>query len=145
MRSFPSIYPDALEASVGYRRLNFSDAVNVFTGSLGKYYRDFLFGTRLNQVAGGARGTSVSFSARRYSGSEGAYIGAELAGGSVREDLRTVADVAATRNRSIGAEALFIVQSRWMLMGNADIGRDELPGRQSANYLSGSVGVGVRF
>jgi YaiO family outer membrane protein len=66
--------PHALEASGGYRRLDFSTGVNIYTFSLAKYYGNFLFTGRGFLTPGfpGTSGTAL-FSVRYFLGSEGLH------------------------------------------------------------------------
>ena len=133
------------EASVGYRRLNFPNEVNVFTGSLGGYYDAFFLGARVNNVTGGATGTAGTFVLRRYLSDDGQYVGLQASTGSVREQIQSALDLAALSSTSIGADALFIVQSTIVLTGHATIGREELLTGNTVSFWSLNVAVGVRF
>jgi YaiO family outer membrane protein len=137
--------PAAIEGSLGYRRLNFPSAVSIGTGSIGKYYSAYLFSARVNDVRGGATGTSALLSARRYFAEDGQFAGAFVTAGSVREDLRTAADLNASRSRSAGAEAQLVVTSRWLVNARGEVGRDQLRVGSASQFSSLNVGVGVRF
>ena len=136
--------PAAFEISGGYRRLNFTDqSVNVATGSLGKYMGDFFIGGRVNHFA--SYGTSVTGTVRRYLSDDGQYVSIYGSTGDVPELIREPADFDVTSNRSIGANALFIVGSRLVLRLNGSLGREKWPGGRTANFKTGSIGLGVRF
>jgi len=62
------------EASAGYRRLQFSDDVNIFTAALYKYYGNWLYSGRLYLTPDdlGVSKTGV-FAARRFFGDEGIH------------------------------------------------------------------------
>jgi YaiO family outer membrane protein len=138
-------FPGGFEGSLGYRRLNFVNAVNVFTGSAGAYRGNFFFSTRLNHVAGGASGTSLAVSGRRYLSDGVQYVGVQLSAGSTRDDIRTAADVAALSSRALAAEALFLVRERWLIPLRADVGREDAHSAKGIGRSSVSVGFGVRF
>jgi YaiO family outer membrane protein len=137
--------PGRLEGSLGYRRLNFPHPVNVSTASLGKYLRSYLIGARIHGITGGGAGTSISLTARRYFSDDGQFIGAQVSAGSIREDVRTVADLDALSSRSLGVDALVIVKARLMLTARGSFGRDKLTSGVSAGFSALTLGVGVRF
>jgi YaiO family outer membrane protein len=137
--------PGQWEASAGYRRMNFADAVNIVTGSAGKYYREFLFSARLNHVTGGASGTAASFVSRRYLGDDGQFVGALVNTGSIRESLQSTADLGATSSNSIGAEAMIIRQSRWVVTMRGLVGREESAAGATSAFRSINVSLGARF
>jgi YaiO family outer membrane protein len=134
-----------LEVSLGFRRLNFASPVNVFTGSVGAYEHEFLFTARVYHAAGGAAGTTGVLSARRYFADERQYIGINLATGSLPEYIRTAADIVTTSSRSIGAEGVFTLRTRWLLTLRAGAGRDDTNATGPVRHASGTIGLGVRF
>ncbi|MEP6999744.1 MAG: YaiO family outer membrane beta-barrel protein [bacterium] len=138
-------FPLRLEGSLGYRRLNFANAVNVFTASVGAYERDYLFGVHVNHVDGGSSGNSVLLSARRFFTDERQSVSVQLATGSIREDIRTTADIGARSSRSIGAEGAFVVWSHVILTLRAGVGRDDVASTGPVQRVWGGVGTGVRF
>lgn len=137
--------PAHVEGSFGYRRLNFTSPVDLFTGSIGEYYQAWLFGARVNHATGGVSGTSSMLSARRYFGDDGPHLGVQLSSGSIREDLRAQTDLAAVSSRSVVGEGVFLIRTRWMLTTRAGIGRDDASGGRSSFRTVGSMGFGVRF
>jgi YaiO family outer membrane protein len=134
---------ERIEASVGYRRLNFDDPVDVLTGSLGAYHRDFLIGMRVSHVTQG--GTSVVASTRRYLADDGQYVGLFAGTGTVPVLMLTPPDFETRSSREVGAEALFIIRSRWVLTGRASIGREGLLAGGTTTVSSVQVGTGLRF
>jgi YaiO family outer membrane protein len=137
--------PAALEASAGIQRLGFTDAVNVYSFSAGGYWSDYLFTARIARINGGAAGTSGGLAARRYFADGMQYVAVRLDGGSVREDIRTQADVAALSSRSVGAEALLLPGQRWLVMLHAEAGRDETRANGFVTRTLASAALGVRF
>lgn len=134
-----------LEGSIGYRRMNFNNPVNVFNASLGTYYRNYLFVPRFHRASGGATGNLVAFVARRYIRENGEFVGVRLAGGSFREIIQTSEDLSVTQSRSIAVEGSLISRARWIWSGGVNLGRDNVPGRSAATLFSGNAGVGIRF
>jgi YaiO family outer membrane protein len=137
--------PGQFEASAGYRRLNFSSPVSIATASIGNYFRDYQFGVRVNRMAGATHGLSTSASARQYLTDDGQYIGLIATVGSVRDQIRTAADLGDQSNKSVAAEAMFVLASRWIVSSRASIGLDELSRGPSAVASSLTLGFGVRF
>ncbi|MEO8622926.1 MAG: YaiO family outer membrane beta-barrel protein [bacterium] len=138
-------FPLRLEGSLGYRRLNFANAVNVFTGSVGAYERDFLFDVRVNHVDGGSSGNSFMLSARRFFTDERQSVSVQFATGSIREDIRTTADIGALSSRSIGAEGAFVLWSHVILTLRGGIGRDDVASTGPVRRVWGGLGTGGRF
>ena len=137
--------PADLEGSFGYRRLNFPSRVAVATGSIGKYYREYLFGARVNGVRGGAIGTSALLSGRRYFTDDGQFVGAFVTAGSVREDLRSAADLNANTSRSVGTDAQLVVKGRWLVNARGEVGREQPRAGGASVFTSLNVSVGVRY
>ncbi len=135
----------AVEGSIGYRRLNFPRPVDIATVSVGRYVRDYLLGARVYHASGGARGTAASLSVRRYLADDGRYVGARANAGSIREDLASASDFAVTSSRSIGAEAHFIIKSRWLVTASQSLGRDEIRAGSGAVFHATRLHLGARF
>ncbi len=113
-----------LEASLGYRRLNFATAANIYTGSLSKYERDWLFtarGYHSDQT------NSFQVMARRYLGSADRYVGLHVGKGSTREEIRSITDLAALDSLDAAADARFGIAAPWFLQLRAGAGRERLP------------------
>lgn len=134
-----------LEGSVGYRRLNFSNPVDLTTASLGHYVSDYLLRARVHHATGGARGTAVSVSGRKYIGDEGGYVGANASGGSIREHPASISDFDVRSTRSMGAEAHFIVKSRWLITAGQMLGRDEQRVGGGVMLQTTQLQLGMRF
>ncbi len=84
-RSGVSLYynlPKAFEAELGARFLYFSSSTFIYTGSIGKYYKDFWFSLR-TYVTPGSSGISQSYylQARYYMGNADNYITLRLGTG----------------------------------------------------------------
>jgi biofilm PGA synthesis N-glycosyltransferase PgaC len=138
-------FSGGLEGSLGYRRLNFVDAVNVVTASGGMYAGDFLFGARANHFAGGASGTSVTLSGRRYFGDGVQYAGVQVSAGTARDDIRTQADIGALSSRAVSGDALILVRERWLIMPRAEVGFDDTHSQKGVRRSAVGLGLGVRF
>jgi YaiO family outer membrane protein len=132
-----------LEASVGWRRFDVGPALNIFTGSVGLYQGDYLFGARVHQIV--HDGTSVTLSARRYLTSQGEYVGARMSVGSTPAEVRSTTDFDVQSSRSLGAEAQLLFGARWVLRVQVTGGREELPPTPATAYWSGSLEIAARF
>ena len=68
--------PKSFELETGWRYLYFSSATNMFTGYLGKYYKNYLFGFR-TYITPGSNSTSESYNAfmRYYFGGADDFFG----------------------------------------------------------------------
>jgi YaiO family outer membrane protein len=92
-RSGLSLYanlPKSFEAEVGWRYLNFSAATNIYTGYLGKYYKNYLFGVRTYVTpGGGAVSHSYNALARYYFRGAQDFVGLTL-GTGISPDDRSV-------------------------------------------------------
>ena len=104
------------EGSAGYRRLGFSEAVNIYTFSLGKYYGNWLFSAR-TFLTPDLLGTShsVSFAGRRYFGDGTEYIGFRVGTGASPVEARNVYDVITLNALGAFGEFNRTIASRWTI------------------------------
>jgi len=135
---------DRVEGSVGYRRMNFTTGVDMIGGSLGAYAGQFLIGSRVTHVLRDG-GSSLTLSARRFVGDDGAFVGAKLATGSVPVELRTPTDFTVRFSQSVSAEARVVVRGLLVLSAEGEAGRDGLSAGGSSEYRAARVGIGVRY
>ena len=81
--------PAAFEAELGFRYLYFSDAVWVYTASLGKYYSNFWFNLRTYLTPGeGDLSRSFAFTTRYYTAGADDFITAGIGTGISPDDQR---------------------------------------------------------
>ncbi len=79
--------PKSFEAEVGMRYLYFTSATNIFTASLGKYYKNFLFTARTYLTPSlGSVSQSYILSARYYLKGADDYIGLSMGTGISPDD-----------------------------------------------------------
>jgi YaiO family outer membrane protein len=140
---FKSITP-RLEGSFGYRRMNFTSAVDLLTGSAGTYVGNALLGARVTHIVNDG-GTSVSLSARQFLTDDGQYLGVKLTTGSLPIAITTPTDFEVRFSQSIGAEARVVVRGLLVLTADGELGREGLSGGSSSEYSAVRVGVGVRY
>lgn len=123
-----------LEASLGYRRLNFASAANIYTGSLSKYAGDWLFTARGYHSA---ETNSWQLMARRYFGTPDRWVALRIGKGSTRDEIRSAADLAALRSKDAAIETRFDVASPWFLQLRAGAGHPR--------HTTGTALLGVRW
>ncbi|MEO8862538.1 MAG: YaiO family outer membrane beta-barrel protein [Ginsengibacter sp.] len=79
--------PKSFEAEVGMRYLYFTSSTNIYTASLGKYYKNFLFTARTYLTPSlGSVSQSYSLSARYYLKGADDYIGLSMGTGISPDD-----------------------------------------------------------
>jgi YaiO family outer membrane protein len=134
------------EGSAGFRRLGFGSGVNIYVGSLGKYYRNWLFSGRLfvtPNSAGTSRSVHVSF--RRYFGDRGTYVGLRYGRGAWREELLTLNDFEVLNSDVGAAEATVILSGHLELDLIGSYGREDRVGQSDLREYSLSTVLGFRF
>jgi YaiO family outer membrane protein len=104
------------EGSAGYRWLDFSGAVNIFTGSLTKYHANWMF-TGRTYLTPNAAGTSsaVQFLARRYFGDGGNYLGLRYGWGASVVETPSLLATQVLSSSSYYGEANWLVKRRWTI------------------------------
>lgn len=127
-------FGSGFEGSIGYRRLNFPEAANLYTASLSKYSGDWLFTVRGYHSE---EANSLQGMARRYLGSAENYVGLRLGNGSTRDEIRSVTDVEVLDSFEVAGEARFVVRGPWFLQLRAGAGRPR--------HVVGSAMLGRRF
>lgn len=129
-------FGDGYEASLGLRRLAFeNNDVDLWTASLGKYVGSWLVQGRSYYDEDDLAWQAL---ARRYFGDDGSYLG--LRAGTARDEFRSGLDVIALDEREFAAEALWIVQSRWVIGGRAGLVR-----RGGDDRARAALSLGLRW
>lgn len=134
------------EGSAGFRRLGFGSGVNIYVGSLSKYYGNWLFTGRVfvtPNSAGTGRSTHASF--RRYFGGGGTYVGMRYGRGAWRDELRNLNDFEVLDSDVGAAEATVILGRRLELSVSGSYSREDRVERRDLRRYSVSTGLGVRF
>ena len=114
------------EGSAGYRRLGFSQPVNIYAFSLGKYYGNWLFSGRAfltPDLLGASH--SVSFSARRYFGDGTEYIGFRVGTGASPVEARNLLDVLTLNALGAYGEFNHTLASRWTINARGGYSRED--------------------
>lgn len=138
--------PAAFEASLGYRRLGFTDAVNIYTGSVGLYRGNWYYTARA-YVTPSAPGTSLSIhvTVRRYFGDGREYLGLRYGHGRSKEELRTSDDVALLGSDTVVADWNKPLGPRFEVLLRAGASREERVFREDLRRLSAQAALGWRF
>jgi YaiO family outer membrane protein len=134
------------EASAGFRRLGFGSGVNIYVGSLSKYYRDWLFTGRVfvtPNSAGTSRSVHASF--RRYLGGRGTYVGLRYGRGAWREELLNLNDFEVLNSNVGAAEAAVILGGHLELDLTGTYGNEDRVERRGLLEYSLTTGLGFRF
>jgi YaiO family outer membrane protein len=135
------------ELSAGVRTMTFARRVNAYTGSVSKYYGNWLFSLR-TYVTPDTAGPSQSFhgSFRRYFGSEGhSYVGMRYGHGATREEIRSVNDIEVLNADVVAGELNQILSRRLGFSLSVGYGREELTFAPALRRLTVVSGLNVRF
>jgi YaiO family outer membrane protein len=134
------------EGSAGFRRLSFGSGVNIYVGSLSKYYGNWLFTVRVfvtPDSAGTSRSVHASF--RRYFGGRGTYVGLRYGRGAWREELLNLNDFEVLNSNLGAAEATVILGGHLELDLAGSYGNEDRVGQRGLRESSISAGLGFRF
>lgn len=116
--------PDGFEISGGYRHLEFSSGVDIYTFALAKYFHNWLFTGRGFVVPGdpGLSGTAL-FSARYFLGSEGLhdYVELRYSHGASPAQAQTITDIEVLASSRYGVVLDKRLASRWSAFFNGNI------------------------
>ncbi len=106
--------PDGFEISGGFRRFGFALPLNIYTGSISKYFHAWLFGAR-TYVTPASTGDSESlqFSARRFFGDGVSYVGLRYGFGAAPTVDGSVNEIDVLRSQSIMGEVNRRLTRRW--------------------------------
>ncbi len=133
------------EASVGYRRMQFTNAVNIYVGSLTKYKGSWMLTGRMFLTPGlVGTSTSVHGIARRYRSDGVGYIGVRYGRGAYRDEVRSRNDIELLSSDSFGAELLVPIGTLELWVSTS-ASREGRAGRSDLWQFSTSSGLGVRF
>ena len=137
-----------LEASAGYRRLGFSDPVDIYAGSLTKYVGNWMWTGRVYHVpsGGGEDSTSYYGSVRRYFGEHGtSYVGLTYGHGLSREEARNASDLVQLDSDSLRLELDVELTQRLQLGLSASSSRQERSAQDTLWQHTISSSLGVSF
>lgn len=120
--------------------------MNIYTGSLSKYYGAWLF-TGRTYITPREAGTSRSFhgSFRRYFGEAGAFAGLRYGRGGWREEVRTIDDFEVLNSDVVAGEAAIVLRRRVEIGLRGSYSREDRVERRALRQYSVSTTLGVRF
>jgi YaiO family outer membrane protein len=137
-----------VELSIGGSRLDFAGGdVAVYTGSLTKYYANWVFTLRGYATPDSlGRMGAVHGGFRRYYGPDGtSFFGVRYSLGSVREEVRDVSDLEILDSSVVHADMNSSV-ARWLgISTRFSYGLDELTGDRELKRMSVASGLALRF
>jgi len=138
--------PKGFEISGGYRRLGFSDPVNIYVASLGKYWSTWLSGARIFVTPGDA-GTSRSYSlfARNYFDGARGYYGFRYGRGRSPEEIQNTNTLEILNSQVIGAELVLPLPRRWEFDTRVNYGVQDRVDRSGLHQISATVGCYYSF
>ncbi|HEY6348671.1 MAG TPA: YaiO family outer membrane beta-barrel protein [Candidatus Angelobacter sp.] len=137
-----------LEISGGYRRLEFTSGVDIYTFSLAKYFHNWLFTGRGFVVPGdpGTSGTAL-FSARYFLGSEGLhdYLEFRYSHGASPALAQTTQDIEVLADSRYGLVLDKALGARWVGTVSGNIGESQRLGLSHLLQYEVQVGLYFRF
>jgi len=139
-------FPAGIEGSLGLRHLVFSDAVTIYTGSIGKYYANSLYTLRLNSTPS-AVGSSLSgsLSARFYQEDADSYVTASVGMGVSPDQPAWSAEVLRLRSRKVSVGMQKRLDRAWVASAGAGWERQEYLPEQFRIHWTFSAGIERRF
>ena len=136
------------ELSGGYRRLEFTSGVDIYTFSVAKYFHNWLFTGRGFVVPGdpGTSGTAL-FSARYFLGSEGLhdYLEFRYSHGASPALAQTTQDIEVLADSRYGVVLDKAVGSRWVGTFSGNIGESQRIGLSHLLQYEVQLGLYFRF
>lgn len=118
--------PGSFEFSTGYRRLNFSSDVNIYTGSVTRYFGNWMFVGRAF-ITPDTVGTSVTarFGARRYFSTADDFVGVWFSRGASPTEISSITDLTVLHATSYQFELNRHVARRLVLHFKAGFANEE--------------------
>lgn len=140
-------FPKGIEASLGFRHLRFdASTVTIYTGSLGKYWGDYLFTIRANATPSSLGSSkSGSVSARRYFGDGENHLTLSLGSGVSPDQPNPSAEILNLRSRKAGLAAQGWIHRRLILSGSLSLEKQEIAQGVNRTQTSFSAGLEWRF
>lgn len=136
------------EASVGYRRLEFSDTTEIYVATLTKYLGNWMYTAKVFTVPDPALGNSWSYhaNARRYFGSAGtSFVGAGYSHGFSREEPRGSGDLIRVNGDTVRARADLDLGETFVISVSGSTSRQERAERVPLWQTTFGAGLTLRF
>ncbi|MDP4285531.1 MAG: YaiO family outer membrane beta-barrel protein [Bacteroidota bacterium] len=142
--------PNSFEGEVGMRYLYFSSATNIYTASIGKYYKSFLFTARTYLTPSvGTISQSYSLAARYYLRGADDYIGLTMGTGISPDDnnqniqFSNKQEKLSSKKISASFDHTFL---KWNIISiSAGLINQEYAPSEKGNQFNVSVGLSHRF
>ncbi len=134
------------EASGGIRQLHFAGNVHIYTGSVTKYYGDWMFTGRIfltPDVVGTSR--SGQFQVRRYLGSGINYLSLRFGYGSSPTEVTQLTDIQILNSSSFATEFNHTMGRRFMIMGRFGYSYEDRVGISGLRHYLADVTTYYRF
>lgn len=137
--------PWSFEVSVGYRRLGFSEPVNIYTAYVAKYIGDWMPWVRFYLTPNDV-GTSHSFQigCRKYFGDGTDWVGLRYGHGTAPE-LLSLGEVELLNSDTVLFEAVKTIGTRWEVGLELGYARDEQLSGLMLNRFTFGAGLSYRF
>jgi YaiO family outer membrane protein len=138
--------PWSMETSIGIRYLQFSTAVFILTGHIGKYYGNYWFSLR-PFLTFKPEGLSISgiFQARRYLADADNYLNLVLGYGSSPEELISTQEIDRVAAYKAGFDIQKTISSAFLLKGGVKYEYEEYRVGEFGHRFSFSIGLAARF
>lgn len=139
-------FPAGIEASLGLRRLVFSSATTIYTGSIGKYYGNGLYSLRLNSTPSSV-GSSLSgaLSARIYQEDADSYVSLTVGMGVSPDQPAWSEEVLRLRSRKASLALQKRLSRFWIASTGAGWERQEYLPERFRIHWTFNVGLERRF
>jgi len=146
--------PKAFESSAGFRYLYFSEAINVlmYTGTVGKYYKNLWFSARVFLTPGAGISSSLGLQVRRYFADPNHFIGLSGSYGFSPDfrnlqsnDGLSTTEIYKLKACRVGASYQKPVSTRWVLAADTGYSRQELLFDMGEFVGIWSVGLRARY
>jgi YaiO family outer membrane protein len=135
------------EASAGVRRLMFgSTNVSVYTGSMGRYYKNWYASARTFIVPGDPRPSiSGQLLVRRYFGDGERYVGFRYGRGAAPFEIRNLNDIGVLDSSSYGAETYWRYGNHFLLSASGGTAKQDRINRVLLQQYYFSLGATLRL
>ncbi len=142
-------FPKAFEGSVGMRLLQFSEYVDIYTATFGKYIGNYWISLR-TFITPGDDGTSVSgfVMTRRYFSDPENYLGLKVAFGVSPDENRDIYNTVERlylKKRSVRLEYNHIFKRLWIFNTGFELGSEERQADVMSGYYTIDVGLSRLF
>jgi YaiO family outer membrane protein len=138
-------FPRGIEGSLGFRHLRFTaSTVTIYTGSLGKYWGDYLFSLRANATPSSIGSSkSGSIAVRRYFGDGENHLTLSLGSGVSPDQPNPNAEILNLRSRKASLAAQGWIHRRLILSGSLAYEKQELG--QGVERAQATFGAGLEW